>query len=82
MGKLGEVSNILTLANVSGNKKPIGVLCHWFNVDGSGNLMLLELAVHGYISIDQYRHTIPPPVLTEVGLSLSSDINSAIKDKL
>lgn len=75
-----EYSN--TFANVSGNKKPIGVLCHWFNVDSNGNLTLLALAVHGYIAIEQYRLTLPPPIFTDIGLSLSNTIYCEIKQKL
>lgn len=71
-----------TFARVSGNTKSIGVLCHWFNVDSSGKLVLLEISVHGYIPIEQYRLTIPSPTITEIGLNLSADVYIKIKDRL
>lgn len=75
-----EYSN--NFANVSGNKKQIGVLCHWFDVDNNGNLTLLELAVHGYLPIERYRLTLPYPIFTEIGVRLSNDIYTEIKDRL
>jgi len=51
-------------------------------VDNNGNLTLLELAVHGYFPIEQYRLTLPSPIFTKSGISLSNNIYIEIKDRL
>lgn len=75
-----EYSN--TFANVTGNKKPIGVLCHWFSVDDDGNLCLIKMSVHRYIPIEQYRLTLSPPIFTDIGLSLNRNIFIQIRSQL
>lgn len=48
-------------AKVSGNKKPVGLLCQWYNVDKNGTLLPIKVSVHGYICIDSYKLTLPYP---------------------
>lgn len=78
--KVKEYSNFY--ANISGNKKSIGVLCQWFDLDNSGYLTLVQVTVHGYYAIEQYRFTIPAPEYTQNDLQLDHEVFSQLKQKL
>lgn len=54
--------------------KKIGILCHWFNINDCGKLMMIEMDVHGYLPIQQYRATIPSPEVIQTGLSLDTNV--------
>lgn len=73
-----------TFANVNNNRNPIGILCQWFRVDSSGNLMLTPLAVHGYIGIQQYRLTLQSKLFTDSShaatLTLRHEIYCVVKE--
>lgn len=51
-------------------------------VNQHGQLMLIEVSVHGYIPISKYSLTIPPPEITTDGFILSSNVFDKIKNIL
>lgn len=61
-------------AKVTGNKKPIGLLCQWYNVDKNGKLLPINVSVHGYISIDAYKMTLPYPDKAHPNISFKENI--------
>lgn len=69
-------------ANVSGNKETVGVLCLWYEIIEDGYLKLLELNVHGYLDIKQYRFTLPRPTTTSNGSRFDDAVLNEIRGYL
>ena len=67
-------------ANVNGNTKDIGVLCHWYKPDeNKNNFSLISMEKHGYIQIKNYLCTISEPEINDDGLVLNEKIFQKIK---
>lgn len=69
-------------AKVKGNKKTVGVLCQWYDVDQKRHLLPLNVEVHGYIPIDSYKLTLPLPIMSDCSLHLDSNVFSKIRKQL
>lgn len=59
------------------NKVSVGVLCMWYSWDTNGNLTQ-QYSSHSFISIENYRKTIPKPTYVQKQLR----IDRTILDKL
>ena len=49
-------------ARIPGNKREIGVLCQWFDIDRNGYLNIISGLKHGCVDIDNYRLSVPQPL--------------------
>ena len=75
-----EYSN--KFVNVHGNKKTIGILCHWYKVHIAKNFIPVELDVTGYYDRKYQKQSLPSPFFTKSGFALSNNIDQKVKGML
>lgn len=68
-------------AYIKNNKKNIGVLCSRFVVENC-QLLPADVSTHGFITINQYKLTIPKPKFTDEKFYVDAQIYERIKELL
>ena len=69
-------------ARIHGNKREIGVLCQWFDIDRNGYLNIVSGLKHGYIDIENYRLSVPQPLQYNGYYYIRHDVLTEIRNKL
>ena len=78
--KLKDIAYSSNYAEVEGNSKTIGVLCNWFSIGETREVIVEEMETHGYLDIKQYYIHIPQPTYEEGNMYITEDTFNSIRD--